>query len=104
MPLLRKTSIVLLDVCRPEGWPWAEAGLPEELQPSKQKQKGGRRKRSASPVSRDASHATAADSEAAQTDAETKTRPAKRAKRAAGVGAAKVSTRPPRRGMKSLKS
>ena len=90
--------------CRPDGWPWAEAGLPEEPHSSKQKRKGGRRKRSASPVSGDDSHHSATGSEAVQTDAETRKPPTKRAKRAAGIGVAKVAKRPPRRGSTPFRS
>lgn len=81
-------------VCRPEGWPWGEAGLPDDASPEKQKKKGSRRKRSSSPVSRDISHADDAEPNSSEVS-----RPAaKRAKRSEGVGAAKVVKRPARRG------
>lgn len=79
-------------LCRPEGWPWGEAGLPDEPSPEKQRKKGSRRKRSSSPVSRDA-NPTDDDGKSEVVKPVTK-----RAKRGGGVGAAKVVKRPTRRG------
>ena len=82
---------------RPAGWPWGEAGLVDTPSPHKhKKRKGGRRKRSSSPVSRDASHLSGTDTD---TDASKVDKPAaKRAKSAAGVGHARVVKRPVRKG------
>ena len=78
-----------MHVCRPEGWPWGEAGLVDAPTPDKQKKKS-RRKRSASPASQPSD---------ADPDADVLTQlPAKRAKRAAAVGAARVVKRPNKRG------
>ncbi|DBA75732.1 TPA: hypothetical protein ACH3X1_010149 [Trebouxia sp. C0004] len=74
---------------RPEGWPWSEAGLVDAPTPDKQKKKS-HRKRSTSPVSQPSS---------AEPDAPILTPPpAKRAKRAAAVRAARVVKRPNRKG------
>ena len=79
----------LVHVRRPEGWPWGEAGLVDAPTPDKQKKKS-RRKRSTSPLSQPSN---------AQPDAPVLTPPpAKRAKRAAAVGAARVVKRPNRKG------
>ena len=69
----------------------------DTLSPDKQKKrKGGRGERSSSPVSRGASHASGTDT---HPDASEVTKPsAKRAKRAAGIGTARVVTRPVRKG------
>lgn len=85
-------KVVLSVECRPEGWPWGKAGLPDEPPPEKQKKKGFRRKRSTSPVSRDA-NPTDDDGNSEVVKPATK-----RAKRGGGVGAAKVVKRPARRG------
>lgn len=60
------------------------------------KRKGGHRKRSSSPVSRDASHVSGTDTDM---DASKVKKPAaKRAKRTAGVGTARVVKRPVKKG------
>ncbi len=77
-----------MHVRRPEGWPWGEAGLVDAPTPDKQKK--SRRKRSTSPVNQPSS---------ADPDAAVLTQPpAKRAKRAAAVGAARVVKRPNKKG------
>jgi hypothetical protein len=76
-------------VRRPEGWPWGEAGLVDTPTPDKQKKKS-RRKRSTSPGSQPSN----TDPHAAVLTQP----PAKRAKRAAAVGAARVVKRPNRKG------
>ena len=80
-------------VCRPEGWPWGEAGLPDDALPEKKKQ-GSRRKRSSSPVSKDTRHAD----DAGPGSSEVSKPAAKQAKRSGRVGAAKVVKRSARRG------
>ncbi|DBA86388.1 TPA: hypothetical protein ACH3X2_005613 [Trebouxia sp. C0005] len=74
---------------RPEGWPWGEAGLVDAPTPEKHK-KNSRHKRSVSPVS----HLSNTEPDAAALNPS----PAKRAKRAAAVGAAKIVKRPNRKG------
>lgn len=76
--------------CRPTGWPWGQFGVVEEPTPKKRKQTASRRKRSTSPASRTTSHMSAAE---AAHDEEISKPAAKRAKRTAGVGAAKVVKR-----------
>lgn len=84
--------------CRPQGWPWGEAGLPDDPSPETHKKKVSRRKRSSSPVSRDsAAHPMDGGSEVSKPAA-------KRAKRGEGVGAAKVVKRPARRGRYAVHS
>ena len=79
--------------CRSSGWPWGQFGVVD--QPSSTKKKTpARRKRSLSPVSRSVSHKSAAE---AAPDGEISKPPSKRAKRAPGVGAAKVIKRGPGR-------
>ena len=78
-----------MHVRRPEGWPWGEAGLVDAPTPDKQKKKS-RPKRSTSPFSQPSNK---------EPDAPALTPPpAKGAKRAAAVGAARIVKRPNRKG------
>lgn len=79
---------------RSAGWPWGQFGVVDEPSPKRKKQATSHHKRSTSPASRTTSRKSVAG---AAPDDEVSKPPAKRAKRTARVGAAKVVKRGPGR-------